>query len=40
VSIDGIEAVCGSLDCGYNYIEPTAQINSFSFSADGALLTI
>lgn len=40
VNIEGIEAVCDSLNCNYNYIQPTAQITSFSLSSDGSLLTI
>lgn len=38
VKVDGIEAVCHGLACGYNYITPTAQITSFSFS--GNTLTV
>jgi hypothetical protein len=38
VSIDGIEAVCDSLDCGYNYVAPTSLITGFTY--DGATLTI
>lgn len=40
VNIEGIEAVCHSLNCNYRYIQPTAQITSFSLSTDGTLLTI
>ena len=40
VSVDGIEAVCDSLQCNYNYITPSAQIDSFSLSSDQTLLTI
>ncbi len=38
VSVDGLEAVCDSLDCGFRYIEPTSNITDFSLS--GNLLTI
>jgi IPT/TIG domain len=38
VSIDGIEAVCDSLDCGYNYVAPVSLITGFTY--DGATLTI
>ena len=43
VSVDGIEAVCDSLQCNYNYISPTAQITSFSLSTQtngASLLTM
>jgi hypothetical protein len=32
VSVDGLEAVCASLKCGYTYIQPTSSISSFSLS--------
>lgn len=38
VSMDGIEAVCDSLDCGYSYVSSTSQIDSFTLS--GNTLTI
>jgi len=38
VSVDGVEAVCASLNCNYNYVAPTAQITGFSYS--GTTLTI
>jgi len=38
VTIDGIEAVCDSLDCGYNYVAPTSLITGFTY--DGVTLTI
>ncbi len=38
VSVDGIPAVCVSLNCGYVYEAPVAQITAFSLS--GSTLTI
>ena len=38
VRVDGLEAACDSLNCGYEYIQPTAQITGFSLS--GTTLTI
>ena len=38
VTVDGVEAVCASLNCNYNYVAPIAQITSFSYS--GTTLTI
>jgi hypothetical protein len=38
VTIDGIEAVCDSLKCGYNYVAPTSMITGFTY--DGVTLTI
>jgi hypothetical protein len=38
VTVDGIEAVCDSLSCNYNYEVPTASITDFSRS--GTTLTI
>jgi hypothetical protein len=38
VSVEGLEAACDSLNCGYTYIQPTAQITDFSLS--GTTLTI
>lgn len=38
VTIDGIEAVCDSLNCGYNYVPPTSLITGFTYN--GATLTI
>lgn len=31
INIDGVEAVCDSLNCGYNYFAPVALINSVSY---------
>lgn len=38
VTVDGLPAVCASLNCGYTYVAPTALITSFSHS--GTTLTI
>jgi hypothetical protein len=38
VTVDGHEAACDSLNCGYSYIQPTAKITGFSLS--GTTLTI
>jgi hypothetical protein len=38
VTVDGVEAVCASLNCNYNYVAPLAEITSFSYS--GTTLTI
>jgi hypothetical protein len=38
VSVDGIPAVCGSLECGFTYVQPTAMINTYTLS--GTTLTI
>jgi hypothetical protein len=38
VTVDGLEAACDSLNCGYTYVQPTAQITGFSLS--GTTLTI
>jgi hypothetical protein len=38
VSVEGVEAVCASLNCGYSYVPPTAEITAFSYS--GTTLTI
>jgi hypothetical protein len=38
VSVGGIDAVCGSLNCGYTYFQPTGYITGFSLS--GTTLTI
>jgi hypothetical protein len=38
VNVAGIEAVCDSLDCGYNYVLPTSLITGTSLT--GTTLTI
>jgi hypothetical protein len=38
VSVGGLEAVCGSLSCGYTYITPAASLTDFTLS--GTTLTI
>ncbi len=38
VTVDDIEAVCASLDCGFNYVEPEANISDFNLV--GTTLTI
>lgn len=38
VSVDGLPAVCSSLDCGYTYVPTTKLVNDFSLS--GLTLTI
>ena len=38
VSIDGVEAVCDSLNCDYNYVAPASLITGFTY--DGTTLTI
>ncbi|TNV88229.1 hypothetical protein FGO68_gene13028 [Halteria grandinella] len=38
VTVDGIEAVCASLDCGFTYAIATSSISSYSYS--GTTLTI
>jgi hypothetical protein len=38
INIGGVEAVCNSLKCGYNYVEPTAIITSATY--DGTSLSI
>ena len=32
VDIDGQPAVCHSLDCGFNYTEPSSNITEFSYN--------
>ena len=33
MSVDGVEIVCNTLDCGYKYVAPLAQVLSFSHAA-------
>lgn len=33
VTVDGLEAVCASLDCGYTYVAATSSITSYSLSS-------
>ena len=38
VSVDGLDAVCTSMNCSYTYVPPVPSISSFTFS--GNTLTI
>ncbi len=38
VTVDGVEAVCTSLNCSYDYVTPAAEITGFSYT--GTTLTI
>ena len=38
INVDGIEAVCDSLKCGYAYEAPTALVTSASY--DGTTLSV
>lgn len=38
MTVDGLEAVCGSLECGYQYANPTPKITGFTLS--GSTLSI
>lgn len=39
VTVDGIEAVCHSLNCGYTYYAPTAKITGFTLSGNSLTIT-
>jgi len=38
ITVDGLEAVCDSLNCSYNYVAPVAKITGFTLS--GTQMTI
>jgi len=39
VSVEGVEAVCASLNCNFNYVAPTASITGFTYSASTLTIT-
>lgn len=38
--MNGVEAVCDSLNCGYTYVQPTAVIDNFSYTDETNTLVI
>jgi hypothetical protein len=40
VSVNGTPAVCHNLNCGFNFIEPVGQVETFSYDPDTLLVNV